>query len=199
MIGQLLVIFKVASGLTVLCSGVVAACFEGATRHPFQAPHEPGLNVSGAGRGCNRLTGRFDVLELTFDGVGALRSLAIDFEQHCEGTAPALFGVVQVRQPLDLGKNKAPGRLGPGGFPLGHTAWSRRSPTVGLLRVYATETGRTTKTPKTASQRQKTGVKQQIDRQPYRSTSSITGMSKDSLYGRVRDAWPCTALNPRME
>ena len=36
-----------------------------ATRYPFQAPSEPGLDVSGNGRGCNMLTGSFEVLEAT--------------------------------------------------------------------------------------------------------------------------------------
>lgn len=82
--------------------------YEDATRHPFQSPTVPGLDVSGAGRGCNTLTGRFDVLELTFDASGAVESLAIDFEQHCGGGGPALFGVVRfnsVEVPAELDRD----------------------------------------------------------------------------------------------
>lgn len=38
--------------------------YENAARHPFQSPTQPGLDISGSGRGCNELTGRFDILEI---------------------------------------------------------------------------------------------------------------------------------------
>ena len=69
--------------------------YEGATRYPFQSPTGPGLDVSGDGRGCNTLTGRFDVLEAVYTGSGQIEQFAADFEQHCEGDAPALFGSVR--------------------------------------------------------------------------------------------------------
>jgi hypothetical protein len=71
---------------------LVTGPYEGATRFPFQDPSEPGLDVSGAGRGCNQLTGRFDVLEAVFGPGSEVQSFAADFEQHCEGATPALFG-----------------------------------------------------------------------------------------------------------
>ena len=70
--------------------------YEGATRFPFQQPFEPGLSVYGEGRGCNTLTGRFDVLEAVYDPqTGSVLSFAADFEQHCEGMAPALLGAIR--------------------------------------------------------------------------------------------------------
>jgi hypothetical protein len=69
--------------------------YENAARYPFQSPTQPGLDVSGSGRGCNVLTGRFEVLEIGFDTDGTPRHVAIDFEQHCEGAPPALFGVLR--------------------------------------------------------------------------------------------------------
>lgn len=69
--------------------------YEGATRHPFQSPTGPGLSISGDGRGCNTLTGRFDVLEAVYTVAGEIERFAADFEQHCEGAAPALFGSVR--------------------------------------------------------------------------------------------------------
>jgi hypothetical protein len=69
--------------------------YEGAARYPFQSSTQPGLDVGGSGRGCNTLTGRFDVLELEIDAAGVVRHFAADFEQHCEGGTPALFGVVR--------------------------------------------------------------------------------------------------------
>jgi hypothetical protein len=68
--------------------------YEGAARFPFQAVTQPGLSVSGDGRGCNTLTGRFEVLEVTYGPGGAVESFAADFEQHCEGFPPALLGSI---------------------------------------------------------------------------------------------------------
>jgi hypothetical protein len=75
----------------------VVGVYEGATRWPFNGPTEPGLNVSGAGRGCNSLTGRFEVFEAEFGPDGTPLVFSADFEQHCEGGAPALFGSVRYR------------------------------------------------------------------------------------------------------
>jgi hypothetical protein len=69
--------------------------YEDAARYPFQSPTQPGLSVSGSGRGCNTLSGRFDVLELQLNPDGSVRNFAVDFEQHCEGGDPALFGVIR--------------------------------------------------------------------------------------------------------
>ncbi len=74
---------------------LVVGAYEGATRYPFNDATEPGLSVSGNGRGCNSLTGRFDVLEITRHPDGKLKNFAADFEQHCEGGDPALFGVIR--------------------------------------------------------------------------------------------------------
>src|SRR5947208_1216385 len=74
---------------------LVPGVYEGATRWPFQAAGAPGLSVSGDGRGCNTLTGRFVVLEATYDVNGKVQSFAADFEQHCEGFVPALFGSIR--------------------------------------------------------------------------------------------------------
>jgi hypothetical protein len=64
--------------------------YASAQRWPFQSPRRPGLDVSGDGRGCNTLTGKFTVYEATFDAGGNVIAFAADAEQHCEGAAPAL-------------------------------------------------------------------------------------------------------------
>lgn len=74
---------------------LVPGSYENATRWPFQSPTGPGLSVSGSGRGCNTLTGRFDVLEAVYGTGGQVLRFAADFEQHCEGMEPALFGGVR--------------------------------------------------------------------------------------------------------
>lgn len=74
---------------------LVRSEYEGAQRFAFHAAPKPGMDVSGDGRGCNTVTGRFLVSEVLFALNGSLQRLALDFEQHCEGSAPALFGSVR--------------------------------------------------------------------------------------------------------
>ncbi|MCW5199987.1 hypothetical protein VU05_04695 [Desulfobulbus sp. F1] len=74
---------------------LMAGPYENAERFPFQSPTLPGLNVSGSGRGCNTLTGRFNILDVEYDTDGKVLSFAADFEQHCEGMDPALFGSIR--------------------------------------------------------------------------------------------------------
>jgi len=77
--------------------------YESATRRGFQAPIEPGLSVDTIGRGCNTLTGRFEVLELQLGPAGELQVLALDYEQHCNGAVPALFGSIRYNSLLGIG------------------------------------------------------------------------------------------------
>ncbi len=74
---------------------LLPGAYENATRYPFNLNGIPGLDVSGNGRGCNRLTGRFNVLEISYDLAGDLATAAIDFEQHCEDRVPAVFGFIR--------------------------------------------------------------------------------------------------------
>lgn len=68
--------------------------YESATRFPFQGVDEPGLSFSGNGRGCNTLTGRFEVFGVEYDGGGDVTALSATFEQHCEDQTPALRGSI---------------------------------------------------------------------------------------------------------
>ena len=79
-----------APGKTQIKPGV----YEQTARFPFQPADKPGLNFSGNGRGCNTLTGKFKVSEVSYDPNGTLTSLSATFEQHCEGNAPALYGAI---------------------------------------------------------------------------------------------------------
>ena len=76
--------------------------YEGAERFPFQSAGHPGLDFSGDGRGCNTLTGRFDVLEVVRDAGGNISQLAVNWEQHCEGAQPALFGQIRFNSDVPL-------------------------------------------------------------------------------------------------
>jgi hypothetical protein len=82
--------------------------YTGATRHPFNEPTEPGLDISGNGRGCNTLTGEFTISEVEFGPQGYVKKLDATFVQHCEGGAAAARGEVHIDNPappaeLDLG------------------------------------------------------------------------------------------------
>jgi hypothetical protein len=78
---------------------LAAGSYENAQRWPFQPPDVPGLSVSGDGRGCNTLTGQFDVNALDYAPTGELLVFEADFEQHCEGNPAALFGRIRIENP----------------------------------------------------------------------------------------------------
>ena len=88
---------------------IVASEYEGAQRFAFHSPTRPGLDVFGDGRGCNNVTGRFLVSDFALNVDGTLARFAVDFEQHCEGANPALYGSVR----YNSGSKVAP-RLGVG-------------------------------------------------------------------------------------
>jgi len=70
--------------------------YEGATRYPFQASTQPGLDISGEGRGCNMLSGQFSILEADITASGQILRFWATFEQHCENKTPALRGALRV-------------------------------------------------------------------------------------------------------
>lgn len=76
-------------------SSLIPGIYEGATRLPFKEPNEPGIEVAGAGRGCNTLTGKFNVLEAIYGADGSVERFDADFEQFCDGNEAALFGQVR--------------------------------------------------------------------------------------------------------
>jgi hypothetical protein len=72
--------------------------YTGALRYPFN-DGAPGLAIGGDGRGCNTLTGQFDVDEISHAPSGELLVFDATFEQHCEGMDPALFGRIRIENP----------------------------------------------------------------------------------------------------
>lgn len=86
--------------------------YSGAIRYPFQDPTQSGLDFDGNGRGCNELTGSFAVQQAAFGPNGYVQEFDATFEQHCEGSNPALHGEVHITNPapppaLDLGLSVA--------------------------------------------------------------------------------------------
>jgi hypothetical protein len=66
-----------------------------AHRYPFQGSG-PGLDISGDGRGCNQLTGSFEIQKLVSGPNGYVEALDATYEQHCEGGTDALRGEVHI-------------------------------------------------------------------------------------------------------
>ena len=73
--------------------------YEGAGPIGLVPPGTPGLGVDGDGRGCNTVTGRFDVDELERATSGDLLVFQATFEQHCEGGTAALYGRIRIENP----------------------------------------------------------------------------------------------------
>jgi hypothetical protein len=76
-----------AAGNAVLVPG----SYENATRIPFQSPVNPGINISGWGRGCNTITGRFDVLEAVYGTGGKVLRFAADLRAALRRTRASAF------------------------------------------------------------------------------------------------------------
>ena len=81
--------FQAMNTLTQLQPGY----YPGLQRYPFHNPALGGLSWYGNGRGCNTLKGWFVVDSVSYTG-GALASIDLRFEQHCEGGANALRGQI---------------------------------------------------------------------------------------------------------
>jgi hypothetical protein len=73
--------------------------YTGARRYPF-TPFN-GLDAGGSGRGCNQLTGRFIVYELTYATDGSVERFAADFEQHCSDQIPGLYAAIRYNSTID--------------------------------------------------------------------------------------------------
>ncbi|MGZ5039946.1 MAG: hypothetical protein ACXWBQ_04315 [Usitatibacter sp.] len=82
--------------------------YENAERYPFMSPGHPGLSVAGEGRGCNTSTGRFTVYEVEYGPLNILTKFAADFEQHCGGGFPALFGAVRYNSTIPYSPPSVP-------------------------------------------------------------------------------------------
>lgn len=76
--------------------------YENAVRAPFHGGAN-GIEMTGSGRGCNSIVGRYDVLEIATDAAGTITRIAVDFEQRCESaTAPPLFGSFRLNSTIPL-------------------------------------------------------------------------------------------------
>jgi hypothetical protein len=58
-----------------------------------------GMDVYGDGRGCNEVTGKFEVLDIKWRVDNVMTRLYVNFEQHCDGKGPALYGYLRYDAP----------------------------------------------------------------------------------------------------
>jgi Ca2+-binding RTX toxin-like protein len=73
--------------------------YTGAT-FPFGgASPRPAVAVYGAGRGCSRYTGSFEIKDIEMGPTGAPARLWLLYESHCEGGQAATFGEVRYQAP----------------------------------------------------------------------------------------------------
>jgi hypothetical protein len=68
----------------------------------FVRPGTRAWTFTGDGRGCNTIQGRFDVLEIVRDASQNVVKLAVNWEQHCEGGQPALYGQLRYNSDVPL-------------------------------------------------------------------------------------------------
>jgi hypothetical protein len=66
------------------------------------APGHPGLNLYVQNRSPSNPIGSFHIYDLTLDSIGSVQSLAVTFEQHDNGIAPALHGALLFNSTFDL-------------------------------------------------------------------------------------------------
>jgi VCBS repeat-containing protein len=79
-----------------------------ATRWPFQAATEPGLDVSGYGRGLNRLVGQFTVYDVGYGPTGTVTRFAATFVQQDDPftgpDGPPLYGAIVFNSTFGAGR-----------------------------------------------------------------------------------------------
>jgi hypothetical protein len=71
--------------------------YENAERAPFASPNHPGIDIGGDGRGCNTISGRFEIHDIAWSSV--LSRFTATFEQFCEqNPSNVLRGCVHFEQ-----------------------------------------------------------------------------------------------------
>jgi FG-GAP-like repeat/Divergent InlB B-repeat domain len=91
--------------------------YEGATDATYSSV-SPGVYVYGRFGSCNRSSGRFNVLAITYSSNGTIDSFAANFSQQCEGSALALVGEIRINSPIPLTKDVAGADRSPDPFAL---------------------------------------------------------------------------------
>ncbi|HLZ66797.1 MAG TPA: hypothetical protein VKQ29_11245 [Aliidongia sp.] len=82
--------------------------YPNAQRAPFASAGYAGLDVDLNGRGCNTVTGSFNVLDATYVGT-TIQRFDATFVENCDGTQNALTGRVRINEPSALLSAVLPG------------------------------------------------------------------------------------------
>lgn len=82
--------------------------YANATRFSFNSGEEAGLDISGPGRGSNKIFGKFTVEKIRFNRAGdKIVEFCATFEQHSERpNAPALTGTISYFEPKNITPRK---------------------------------------------------------------------------------------------
>lgn len=75
---------------------LIVGVYSSAQRAAFHNPVKPGIDISGAGRGCNEISGSFLIKEIEFSENDALKRFVAEFEQHCDADSPKLKGEINI-------------------------------------------------------------------------------------------------------
>ena len=76
--------------------------YENAVRYDQRERFPPCIEVFGDGKGCNGVTGRFIVDQVTLAGDGTPTVFSARFEFHCEGDDAAVFGAISYDATADF-------------------------------------------------------------------------------------------------
>lgn len=80
-----------------------AGLYDNATRFPFSDYYGAhGLSLTGSGRGCNQLTGSYEVLEVEYGTSNTINKFAADFIQYCDGNPAALRGSIRYNSEIPI-------------------------------------------------------------------------------------------------
>ncbi len=80
--------------------------YDPAKRHPFKWSYN-GIDISGDGRWCNTILGKFYVHEYSVSANGTLEKAAIDFVQYCEWWTAGLYGSIRYNSTISSSCTKA--------------------------------------------------------------------------------------------
>jgi len=76
--------------------------YENAVRPISLILNRPGMSVISVASACNVLSGRFSIIEMTYDSLGDIDRLAVDFEVDCEADGNAFFGSARINSLIPL-------------------------------------------------------------------------------------------------
>jgi hypothetical protein len=109
--------FKSLRFAAPLQAPIALGAYEEAASFPLQGS-SPGLDFYGDGRGCNRILGRFVVLDADFGPGATVNRFAANFEQWCDNNVAPSIGEIRYNSSVPLSPLLPPGDSQPDPFRL---------------------------------------------------------------------------------